>query len=251
MSSPNDISFAILLIFAALILHKSNVSKWSKYDRQNLTELNDKHVRVSLATARTLALSWDVLLGRRDSLVLSGAPASGKGYTTTQTSGVYVVPVILRFGFPHIITTASYDGEDEYIPVTVVISGMRDSEKHSLAQETVLAIHGRLLTVTGNNGWIKREQQATDFLEHNVKNDLEFSYDETVQVRDSVGNLVGRMWRSLLQILALLKWKEDDFGLQHIKNYNDLRKSIYLGSKARGISQKFMCLSVDPNLHGQ
>nr|GEZ79548.1 hypothetical protein [Tanacetum cinerariifolium] len=44
--------------------------------------------------------------------------------------------------------------------------------KHRLARETVLAIPGRLLTMTGNNGWIEREQQATNFLEHNVKNDL-------------------------------------------------------------------------------
>lgn len=31
-------------------------------------------------------------------------------------------------GFPHSITTAAADGEDEYIPVTVVSNGMRDSE---------------------------------------------------------------------------------------------------------------------------
>ncbi|GKG40721.1 hypothetical protein Tco_0469933, partial [Tanacetum coccineum] len=54
--------------------------------------------------------------------------ASGNGYTTTHASGVYVVPVTLGFGFPHSITTAAYDGEDEYIPVTDVISEMCDSE---------------------------------------------------------------------------------------------------------------------------
>nr|GEV91314.1 zinc finger, CCHC-type [Tanacetum cinerariifolium] len=74
-----------------------------------ILELNERHVRVSLATAHAPRTE----LGST-SLEMLGAPASGKGYASRHASEVYVVLVTLGFGFPHSIMTVADDGEDEY-----------------------------------------------------------------------------------------------------------------------------------------
>ncbi|GJS16555.1 hypothetical protein Tco_0411027 [Tanacetum coccineum] len=128
-------------------------------------ELNERHVRVSLAITRAPRTELGCTFGKKrlimfivlsaTSLEMQGAPPSDKGYTTTQASGVYVVPVTLGFGFTHSITTATYDGEDEYIPVTVVISGMRDSGgvTHAMVKKKGKAkdeCYGKLILDLGN-----------------------------------------------------------------------------------------------------
>ncbi|GJR36126.1 hypothetical protein Tco_1211810 [Tanacetum coccineum] len=115
-----------------------------------------------------------------------GVSASGKGFTTRQASGVYVVTVTLGFGFPHSIMTIADDGEDEYISVTVATT----------------------------NGL--KEQESIDFLEHKMKNDPEFSYDKTVQVHDSV-SILGESSKRQKENL-------DDLLLSRLRQYEEAKQ---------------------------